>query len=151
MYKHILVPTDGSAVSARAEKAAVALARTFGARITAVHVIPPFSRSLGVVRSAGAGAAEPFSATEYREAAARRGRDALRRVTERAKAAGVHARVHLMTDARTGESLLRTAERGGCDLIVMASNGRRGIERFFVGSVASEVLRGTRKPVLLCR
>jgi nucleotide-binding universal stress UspA family protein len=151
MYKHILVPTDGSAVSGHAERAAVKLANTLGARITAVHVMSPFSRGLGVLRTAGSMGAQPYSETGFREAAARRGRAALRRVVERAQAAGVAADVQLMTDASPAESLLRTANQLGCDLIVMASNGRRRIERLFLGSVAAEVLRDTRAPVSLCR
>lgn len=148
MYRHILVPTDGSLVSARAEKAAVEIARKFHARITVAHVIAPYSpTALGEI---GGGGGEPLSPEAYREVAARRGRACARRVLARAKRAQVKAEVVLDTDDSPGDALVRIAENHDCDLIVMASNSRVGIQRIFIGSVASEVMNGTRTPVLIC-
>lgn len=149
MYKHILVPTDGSRVSAHAEETAVQLAKSLDARITAVHVLLPYpGRALGEIRSVGV---ETPSAAEYRASVEKRGKAVLRRVTARASRAGVAAESELVYDESTSNALERTASRRGCDLIVVASNGRTGIERLFVGSVTSKLLRGTRTPVLVCR
>ena len=148
MYRHILVPTDGSLVSVRAENAAVEMAKKFRARITVAHVIAPYSpRALGEIRGAGT---EPLSKEEYRKVAEKRGLSAARRVVTRAKRARVAADTVLDTDDSPGDALVRIARNHKCDLIVMASNSRAGIERIFLGSVASEVLNGTKTPVLVC-
>ena len=148
MYRHILVPTDGSPVSARAEKAAVEIAKKFGARITVAHVIAPYSpHSLGEIRGAGT---EPLSRQEYETAAGKRGKAAAGRVVTRARRAKVAVEALVQTDDSPGDAIVRIANQGKCDLIVMASNSRAGIERIFIGSVASEVLNGTRTPVLIC-
>jgi nucleotide-binding universal stress UspA family protein len=148
MYRHILVPTDGSLVSVRAEKAAVAMAKKFRARITVAHVIAPWSRHLPAeIRGQGT---EPLSKEEYEQLARKRGESAARRVLARARRARVKAERVLDTDDSPADALVRIARNRDCDLIVMASNSRVGIERIFVGSVASEVLNGTRTPVLIC-
>ena len=148
MYRHILVPTDGSLVSVRAEKAAVEMARKFKARITVAHVMAPYSpHVLGEIRGVGT---QPLSKPEYEKAAEKRARQAARRVLARAKRARVRADSVLDTDDSPADALVRIARNQGCDLIVMASHSRAGIERIFVGSVASEVLNGTRTPVLVC-
>ena len=148
MYSHILVPTDGSLVSVRAEKAAVEMAKKFKARITVAHVVAPYSpRALGEIRATGS---EPLSRPEYEKVAAKLGKAATGRVVTRAKRARVAADAVIETDDSPGDAIVRIARNTGCDLIVMASNSRVGIERIFVGSVASEVLSGTKTPVLVC-
>ena len=148
MFRHILVPTDGSLVSARAEKAAIAIARQFAARVTVAHVIAPYSTTaIGEIRGAGI---EPLTREAYREAATRRGTACAKRVLARAKRAQVKAEAVLETDDSPGDALVRIAKDRRCDLIVMASNSRVGIERIFIGSVASEVMNGTKTPVLIC-
>lgn len=148
MFKRILVPTDGSVVSARAEKAAIEIARRFKAAITAVHVKAPYSlRALGEIRGMGP---EPLSAEEYRGAAEKRGKAALRRVTAAAKRAGLRADAVMLESDDPGEALVKAARDTGCDLIVMGSSSRVGIERIFIGSVASEVLSGVKIPTLVC-
>ena len=148
MYRHILVPTDGSLVSARAEKVAVEMAKKFGARITVAHVMAPFSSpALGEIRGFGT---EPLSREEYEKLSTKRGQSAARRVLARAKRAQVKAEAVLDTDGSPGDALVRIARNRACDLIVMASNSRAGLERIFVGSVASDVLNGTKTPILIC-
>ena len=148
MYRHILVPTDGSPVSARAEKAAVEMAKKFRARITVAHVIAPYSPHVPAgIRAAGA---QSLSREEYEKAAARRGAAAVRRVLTRSKRAQVKAEAVVDKDDTPASALVRIARDRGCDLIVMASNSRAGLERIFIGSVASEVLGATRTPVLMC-
>ena len=148
MYRHILIPTDGSPVSARAEKAAIDMAKKFKASITAIHVVPPYSpRSLGEIRGAGT---QPMSAAEYRQATEKRGMAVLKKIQVRARRAKLGAEVMLVTSDTPGDALAQAARETGCDLIVMGSNSRVGIERIFLGSVASEVLSATRIPTLIC-
>ena len=148
MYRHILVPTDGSLVSARAEKAAVEMAKKLRARITVAHVMEPWSAfKPGEVRGAGT---QPLSREEYEKLSLKRANNAARRVLARAKRAKVPAKAVLDTDDSPADALVRIAANEGCDLIVMASNSRAGIERIFLGSVASEVLSRTKTPVLVC-
>ena len=148
MYRHILVPTDGSLVSARAEKVAVEMAKKFSARITVAHVIAPYSpTALGEIRASGV---EPLSKDEYEKVALKRGQSAARRVVNRARRNHVPAEAVVDTDDSPGDAIVRIARNHDCDLIVMASNSRAGIERIFVGSVASEVVNGTRTAVLIC-
>ena len=148
MYSNILVPTDGSTMSARAEKAAVEIARRFKARITVVHVMAPYSpTALGEIRGLGPA---PLTREEYTKAAEKRGKATLAKVAGRAKRAKVKAETLLVADADPGEALVKAARDHKCDLIVMASSSRVGIERIFLGSVASEVLSGARTPTLIC-
>jgi nucleotide-binding universal stress UspA family protein len=148
MYRHILVPTDGSLVSARAEKVAVEMAKKFRARITVAHVVAPYSKNaLGEIRGLGT---EPLSREEYEKLSTKRGQAAAKRVLARAKRSQVKAEAVLDTDDSPGEALVRIARNRDCDLIVMASNSRAGLERIFVGSVASDVLNGTKTPILIC-
>lgn len=148
MYRHILVPTDGSLVSARAEKVAVEMARKFKARITVAHVIAPYSpTALGEIRGAGI---PPLSREEYEKVARQRGQSAARRVVARARRAKVKADAVVDTDDSPGDAIVRIARNQDCDLIVMASSNRAGIERIFVGSVAADVVNGTRTAVLIC-
>jgi len=148
MYRRILVPTDGSTVSARAERAAVEVARRFGAGIRAVHVVAPYSlQALGELGGQGPA---PLSPEAYRKLAERRGRMALQRVARRAARAQVVASTTLLTDDDPGAALVRAASEQGCDLIVMGSSSRAGLERIFLGSVASNVVNGTRVPTLVC-
>lgn len=148
MYRHILVPTDGSIVSARAERAAIAVAKRFKAKVTAVHVMPPYSpQALGDIGGQGP---PPLSPEQYRALAEKRGNAALRRVAMRARRAKLGFDRVLVTGRDPGEEVVRAARAGGCDLIVMGSTSRAGIERIFLGSVASDVLNGTQIPALIC-
>jgi|SoiMethySBSTD1v2_1073268.scaffolds.fasta_scaffold07235_13 nucleotide-binding universal stress UspA family protein len=148
MYRRILVPTDGSIVSARAERAAVRVAKRFNAKITAVHVMAPYSPlALGEIRGLGP---RPMSADEYKAAAEKRGKALLKRLVARTRRAGLDAATVLVTSDTPSEALVKAANDARCDLIVMGSNSRVGITRIFIGSVASEVLSATRIPTLIC-
>jgi len=147
-YRHILVPTDGTERSTRAEKAATALARDFRARLTAVHVVAPYSpAALVEFRSVGA----PPSPDQYREIVETRGRATLRRAATRARRAQVPVETALVTSNATAEAIVDAAREHGCDLIVMATSNPVGLQRLVLGSVASEVLLRAHAPVLVCR
>lgn len=149
MYKHILVPTDGSTVSARAEKAALEIAKKFKARITVVHVVAPWSpQSLGEIRALGPA---PMSESEYLAASEKRANALMKKVADRARRARVKVATSLLYSNEPGRALVDTVKSARCDLVVMGSSSRTGIERIFLGSVASDVLQGSTVPTLVCR
>ena len=149
MYRHILVPTDGTLASARAERMAAQLARTCKARITALHVVDPSApRDAAGIHHAGL---EPLSAAKELERAHRRGRAALRKTATRVKRERVPFASAVVTNDAVAEAIVDAARENACDLIVMATNGRVGLERLALGSVATDVLLRSPTPVLVCR
>ncbi len=123
MFKHILLPTDGSELSLRAVDTGLALAARLGASVHAFHVVMPFPATVYV--------AEVVLADEdiyARESVARSARY-LAEVEARARAAGVACQSSCVTDHRPYTAILEAAVSGHCDLIVMASHGWRGPER----------------------
>lgn len=148
MYRHILVPTDGSTLAEAAAGTAAQLAKGLNARITAVHVIAPFStRSAREIAGTAPGA---MTADEYRSLTEKRGNAALGKVAAQARALKVPFEKVLLTSGDTWEGIVDAARDNACDLIVMGSHGRVGIERLFLGSVATEVLTHASTPVLVC-
>jgi len=149
MYKHILVPTDGSPLSLKAAREAAALAKRFKAKITAIHVTAPFAppmssegmrvRHVGVLQEV------------YRKSSQANAAIALGKVEAVATAAKVACgKVHV-TDDRPWDGIIRTAKRKRCDLIVMASHGRKGLAGLLLGSETLKVLTHSKTPVLVCR
>jgi nucleotide-binding universal stress UspA family protein len=145
MYKHILLPVDGSELSLRAADAGIALARQLGARVHALHVVVPLP-------------AMPFlnevivtSDAEYADSAEEAGARYLAAVRERADAAGVPCQGSLETDPRPHHAIVEVARREGCDLIVMGSHGWRGLDRLLLGSEAQRVILDSGVPVLVNR
>jgi nucleotide-binding universal stress UspA family protein len=148
MFQHILVPTDGSAVSQNAGQAAVELARLGSGRITALFVAPDYK--LGRVAEQS-GATEFVPLDEYRREVERDAQPALSRVTELARAAGIAADAQWVLDDDTARGIVQAVERYGCDTIVMGSHGHRGIKRMLLGSVAQKVLVEAKVPVMVTR
>ncbi len=147
MFRNILVPTDGSAPSRRALKRAVQLAREQRARITGFYVGPPWQLPV----YAELGPMEVISPKAHAAAVARTANRVLAAVKKAAAAARVPCRCrHVMGDHPYAE-IVKAARRHGCDLIVIASHGRRGIARLLLGSVTSKVLAYSPVPVLVCR
>lgn len=148
MYKHILVPTDGSKLSARAIRAATALAQTCGAKVTGVYVIPPWVPPMyaeGMVYVANLGP------QRHKELMARAAKKALAVVTTEAQLAGVACATVLPLADQPWQGILKTARAKRCDLIVMASHGRRGLAGLLLGSETTKVLTHSKIPVLVCR
>jgi nucleotide-binding universal stress UspA family protein len=146
MYKHILVPTDGSALSLKAAKAAAELARTLDAKVTAVYVIPNYMPPL-----ASEGAIlynEAYTPERYRKATEQSAKEAL---TKLEKTAGVKIAKIFLTNDQPWQGIIDTAKAKKCDLIVMASHGRKGISALVVGSETNKVLTHSKTPVLVCR
>ena len=144
MYTHILIATDGSQLAEKAVLAGLSLAKDVGAKATAVTVSEPWASA----RTCHGSVVVPFDA--YENAAAEAASKSLASVSELAKQLDVECRtVHIKE--QTAEGILQVANSRGCDLIVMASHGRRGLSRLFLGSHAIRVLTDSPVPVLICK
>jgi nucleotide-binding universal stress UspA family protein len=148
MYKHILVPTDGTKLSAHAVRAAVALADTCGAKITGVYVIPPY---VPPVYSEGMLYLADIGPQHHKELMAKAAKKALDAVSAEARRGGVACATAAPVADQPWEGILKAARAKRCDLIVMASHGRRGIAGLLLGSETTKVLTHSKIPVLVCR
>ena len=148
MFKHILLPTDGSKLSDRAIQRGIELAGAVGARVTAMHAIPEFRMM------ADESFVLPTSADlkkRYEKEAKSRADKLLAKVTERARAAGVKADAVCVVGDVPYEAIIDSCKKAKCDMIVMASHGRRGISGLLLGSETSKVLTHSKVPVLVVR
>jgi nucleotide-binding universal stress UspA family protein len=146
-YKHILVPTDGSTLSLKAAKAAAALARDLGARITAVYVTAPYMPTLnaeGALIVNHGFDQRAYNAATEKHAAAALGKIAA--AAGKVKCAQVH-----VSFPSPWQGIIGAAKKNKCDLIVMASHGRRGLAGLLLGSETLKVLTHSKTPVLVCR
>lgn len=147
MYRNILVPIDGSALSRSAAKEAVAFAKAQGAKVIGFYVAPAYEPNV-YADFVPANFVPPH---EYDELAKKTADKYLAVVQKAADAAGVPCSVsHAMSDAPY-EEIVKAARRNKCDLIFMASHGRSGIARLILGSVTSKVLAHSEIPVLVHR
>jgi nucleotide-binding universal stress UspA family protein len=145
MYKHVLIPTDGSDLSSRAEAAGLTLAKSLDAKVTALTVTQPF-QFIGT---------EPMmlvaSEPEYEKAQAARAEKTLERVKATATAIGIPVETVRVVSTQPFEAIIATAKERGCDLIFMASHGRRGVVGLILGSETVKVLTHSKIPVLVYR
>ena len=148
MYKHILVPTDGSKLSTKAVKQAVAFAKTIGARITAVHVSDEYRAVMdeGFVLPAFATLKKRFE-----EMNVQRSNAVLKQVKAAAEAAGVACQSVAVTNNLPYDAIIQQAKKHKCDLIMMASHGRKGLSSVLLGSETAKVLTHSKIPVLVVR
>jgi nucleotide-binding universal stress UspA family protein len=147
MYKHLLVPTDGSRLSDKAVAHALALAKAIRAKVTVFYAAPDYPMPVyaeGVVF-------EPLSKREYAKQAADGAQKILDRVAVKAKAAGVECKTAHAIASAPWEAILAAAKKGKCDVIVMASHGRRGISALLLGSETTKVLTHSKLPVIVVR
>jgi nucleotide-binding universal stress UspA family protein len=145
MYKNILIPTDGSELSAKAVQHGVALAKAIGSKVTALTVVMPFgviTLTMGIVVDTPA---------DYKKRVQENSAKILGAVADQAKAAGVACETVLAEHEHSYQAIIDTARSKGCDLIVMASHGRRGIAALVLGSETVKVLTHSRIPVLVHR
>lgn len=148
MFKRILLPTDGSKLSQRAALKAIALAAEQGANLTFVHVLP----ELRVV--ADESFVMPMGVElqrRYDREAKAGARTMLDALAARAEAAGVPHEALVIKGELPFEAIIATAKKRKCDLIVMASHGRRGLSGLLLGSETTKVLTHSRIPVLVVR
>lgn len=147
MFKHLLVPTDGSQLSLEAVKHAVDFAREAGARVTFFYAKPEYP-----VAFYGEGALiDPTTPEKFAQMASQQASDVLAACTQLAAAENVPANVSSATSDVPYEAIISAAKSAGCDLIFMASHGRRGIGGLLLGSETQKVLTHSRIPVLVYR
>lgn len=145
MFANILFPTDGSPQSEKATNSALRLAQLHGARLIVLSVAQPFP----FVPLADGGIVPDTQVFENQINAAARGN--LDKVSAAAAAAGVPCETILSTSHSPYEEIVSVAEKHNCDLILMASHGRKGLNKLFLGSETQKVLAHTHLPVLVLR
>ena len=147
MYRHILIPTDGSELAQRAVPHGLSLAKAVGAKVTAVTVEHTFN-VYSVPESKMNLMPKEFAA--YTAHAKEHAAAILNNVAQAAKAAGVPCETLQMIHDHPYQAIINAANERGCDLIVMASHGKSGIEAMLIGSVTTKVITHTKIPVLVC-
>ena len=148
MYKHILIATDGSSLATQAVEHGLALAKGRNAKVTVVTVTEPWSAA-DIAHEVRQGRPDPIGRFEdVAEVGAKKILDA---AAARGAAHGVSCDLVHVRDQHPAEGIIATANDRGCDLIVMASHGRRGVSRLVLGSKAYEVLSHCKVPALIVR
>lgn len=147
LYQHLLVPSDGTQLSAKALSQAITLAKALGATLTLLHVQPPLPVPLvGMGDMLDPATVDSLSRTAAMET---------ERILEEAKAAGAQAGLEIQTEVMKQDlpyrAIVEAAKRHGCDLIVMASHGRKGLSGLLLGSETQRVLLHAPIPVLVVR
>ncbi len=131
MFKTIMVPTDGSDFAAKAEDIAISMAKSFNAKVVAVHVI---DQKL----------IYPFEVLEDE------GNSILNKVAEKGKKEGVNVEEILIVGSPSHD-MAKIVEKSGADMVVIGSHGRTGLEKLLMGSVAESVFKSVKVPVLLVK
>jgi nucleotide-binding universal stress UspA family protein len=148
MFKRILIPTDGSALSAQAANKGVCFAREIGAEIVALYVTQPFAATVGFD---GMAAAYAITDEDYDKTAQEQAQKYLKAVLDRADTAGVKARGKAVSNFNVADGIVQAADEEGCDLIFIGSHGRSGLSRLLLGSVTNKVLSLAKSAVLVYR
>jgi nucleotide-binding universal stress UspA family protein len=144
MYKRILVPTDGSDITVKAVRAAVGLAKLSGAQLRTISVKEPFPYS-------AISEMQPVPPQEFYDAQERIAASRVKAVQDEASAAGLTCEGHTVEALHAWEAILDHAKSQQCDLIVMASHGRRGVAALLLGSETQRVLIHSPLPVLVVK
>lgn len=144
MFKRILVPSDGSDITSKAVSTAVALAKSVGAQLYTISVKEPFPYS-------AISEMQPTPPQEFFDAQERIAAKRIGAVVDAAKAAGVACQAHTVEALHPWEAIIEHAKRMECDLVVMASHGRRGVTALLLGSETQKVLTHSTVPVLVVR
>lgn len=147
MFKHILIPTDGSEISVKAIRAGVALAAEIGAKVTAFHAqepLPAHVHGEGYI-------ADKQLVAEFEARARKYSERCLAEVEKAGKAAGVAVESVVVKSPVPYRSIIDAAKKKKCDAIFMASHGRRGLAGLLLGSVTQQVLSHSKIPVLVFR
>jgi nucleotide-binding universal stress UspA family protein len=145
MYKHLLIATDGSELAQKAVEQGLKLAGALQAKATVITVTQPWDAMV----SAEVMVVLPPDA--YEENVTSAANKILHGVRDTAQKLGQPCDTLHVKDRFPGEGIVEYAGEKGCDLIVMASHGRRGLGRLLLGSVANEVVTRSTVPVLICR
>lgn len=145
MFTHLLIATDGSKLAAKAETVGLDLAERMSARVTVVTATEPWS-----AMTRGKPSAFDFPIEDCEKAAARHAGEILARVRQAAAQSQVPCDTLHVVDF-PAQAIIETAKAKGCDLIVMASHGHRGLTGLMLGSQAQRVVTLSAVPVLICR
>ena len=148
MYKHILIPTDGSPLAARGAKDGVRLAKALGGTVTALYVAMPYAPA--VYGDAAVFYAGP-SPKEHKQFSQEAAQKAFAPIEGAARKAGVACATLLLFERKPWEGILKAARSRKCDAIVMGSHGRGGLGGVFIGSETQRVLAHSTIPVLVIR
>ena len=147
MFKNVLVPTDGSKLSMKAVDKAIEFSVATGAGLTLMTVIPPYA-----VMAAGDGyVLEPISSEAWDKVMKDRAEKILAAAEKRAKAKGLSVQLMFVRNSLAYDGIIAAAKKRKCDLIIMASHGRRGLSALLLGSETTKVLTHSTIPVLVCR
>lgn len=144
MFKHILVPIDGSPTSQLAIDKAISLAKAFGSQVTAIFVIDPYPFT-------GVGTDFAYGQAEYLSAASAEANAAIQSAKAVFKAAAVDVDTAIVESNNAWRGIVQKSESCQADLIVIGSHGRSGLEKLVLGSVTQAVLSHTQLPVLVVR
>jgi nucleotide-binding universal stress UspA family protein len=146
MFKHILLPTDGSPLSESTIRRCLVFAREIGAKVSGVHVLPEshvFTYRDGYTESVG------YTRDQYILDLREHAQHYLDKLAGAAEEVGVPCETFLLNSDHTYEAIISAAEEKGCDLITMATHGKRGLKGFLLGSETQKVLAHSRIPVLV--
>jgi nucleotide-binding universal stress UspA family protein len=149
LYNHILITTDGSDLAQRGVDQGLSLAKALGSKVTVVIATERFPIQGATTSSGWVGS--PVDYERYDEGQKRLAGEILSAVKAEAGKLGVDANTVHVANAHPATAILEAAASYDCDLIVMASHGRRGISRMFMGSQTAEVLAHSHRPVLVVR
>ncbi|MEK8030309.1 universal stress protein [Ideonella sp. DXS29W] len=144
MYRNILVPTDGSDITSKAVQTAISLAKTFGAKLSTISVKEPFPYS-------AISEMQPVPPQEFYDAQERIAASRVKAVIEAAADQGLSCEGHTVEALHPWEAITDYAKSQECDLIVMASHGRRGVSALLLGSETQKVLTHCAVPILVIK
>ena len=147
MYKRILVATDGSTLSKKAVKEAIALAASVEAALVVLNVVPRYPMSY----FEGGASISPEDVGRIEKDWTDKGQAIAEAAQKSAEAAGVNAKAVIARSDLVANAILSAAKKNRCDLIVMASHGRKGLSRILLGSETQQVLTHSSIPVLVLR
>ena len=144
MFKHILVPVDGSDTAQKAVAKAAGLAQAFGSEVTVIYVIDPYPFT-------GLGSDFAYGQAEYLSAASAEARESIAAARKVLEPLGVRVHSDVVEAHAAWRGILDKGQAIGADLLVMGSHGRRGMEKMILGSVTQAVLSHAHLPVLVVR
>jgi len=148
MFKKVLIPTDGSALSAQAANAGIIFAKSIGAEVVALYVGQPFAATIGFD---GMAAAYAITDEDYEKATTEQSKKYLQAVADRAETADVVATTEAVINFNVADGIVEAATQHKCDIIFIGSHGRSGLSRLLLGSVTAKVLALSKIAVLVYR
>lgn len=147
MYKHILIPTDGSETADKAVESGIEFARSSKAKVTLFTAVPEYR----VPAEAQIMGRNVVSIPDYERTSREKAEGILQPAAERVRAAGVSCETAFAQSDHPYQAIIDAAERHGCDLILMSSHGRQGLAALWYGSETREILTHSRIPTLVYR